>query len=153
MVQNKKYIIFSSRFDRPEKNASLAFDALKLINDKNIELVELKNIPEDQLNTLFNACDIALMTSLTEGSPQFIKEAMACNCPIVSVPVGDVPEIIENIDGCFLTTYNPIDVAEKLQMVFDFGKRTNGRQRILELELDSERIIEKIIKIYSSINS
>jgi len=153
MEQNKKYIIFSSRFDRPEKNAELAFATLKLINDNNIELVELKNIPEDQLNTLYNACDIALMTSLSEGSPQFIKEAMACNCPIVSVPVGDVSEVIGNTEGCYLTTYEPSNVAEKLLLALDFGKRTNGRQRVRELELDSERVNEKIIKIYSSINS
>jgi glycosyltransferase involved in cell wall biosynthesis len=100
-----------------------------------------------------NAADVALMTSFSEGSPQFIKEAMACNLPIVSVPVGDVSEIMNHIDGCYICTYQKEDVAEKLKMALDFGKRTNGRHRILELGLDSETVAKKIIEVYQQLTT
>src|SRR5665647_359642 len=85
-------VLFSSAFDITVKNSGLAVSALALLPD--VQLIELKNYSREQVVLLLNAADVALMTSFTEGSPQFIKEAMACNCPVVSVPVGDVPFVI-----------------------------------------------------------
>jgi teichuronic acid biosynthesis glycosyltransferase TuaC len=72
---------------------------------------------------LLNAADLLLLTSLTEGSPQVIKEAMACNCPIVATDVGDIREIIGYTDGCYITTFKPSDVAVKIQAAFLLGKK------------------------------
>lgn len=143
----KKYILFAGSFQDTVKNASLALDAIVSFPD--MELLELKGYSREQVALLLNAVDVALMTSYTEGSPQFVKEAMACNCPIVSVPAGDVPEVTKNTDGCFISTYEPADVAEKLCMAFDFGKRTEGRKQILELRLDSESIAKRILEVYN----
>ena len=101
-----------------------------------------------------NSVDLCLMVSKTEGSPQVIKEAMACNCPIVSADVGDVKEVIGKTEGCFVCFYDPGDVAEKLKMALDYRKiheSTQGRNRIIELGLDSETIAKRIISIYGSV--
>ena len=95
-----------------------------------------------------------LLTSFSEGSPQIVKEAMACNLPVVSTNVGDVEWLFGNEPGHYLTSFEPEDVAEKLKLAFDFKEkfgRTNGRQRIIELGLDSETIANKIVKIYRKI--
>jgi teichuronic acid biosynthesis glycosyltransferase TuaC len=147
----KKYILFSSRFDRPEKNSSLAFNAIELTGISNIELVELINIPDNKMNILFNACDIALMTSVNEGSPQFIKEAMACNLPIVTTDVGDVREIIGNTEGCFICSSNPHEIAKNISEALKFNSGNNGRERILSLGLDPVSTSKKIINIYNSV--
>jgi glycosyltransferase involved in cell wall biosynthesis len=94
------------------------------------------------------------MTSISEASPQFIKEAMACNCPTVSTDVGDVKKLIGNTDGCYITTFDPEDVAEKVKMALEFRikyKQTNGRKRIIELGLDSETVAGKVIEVYKKV--
>lgn len=145
-----KYILFSSSFDRPVKNYELAEKAKWLLG--NVEMIEMmKGLTRSEVNALFNACDVLLMTSFKEGSPQVIKEAMACNCPIVSTDVGDVKKVIGNTEGCYICSYDPEDVAEKIRMALNFGKRTNGRERIKELSLDSDIIAKKIIKIYEEV--
>jgi glycosyltransferase involved in cell wall biosynthesis len=71
---------------------------------------------------------------------------MACNCPIVSVDVGDVKEILGNTEGCFITSYDPADVAEKINMALDFEGRTKGRKKIGHLE--SSIIAGKVMEVY-----
>jgi len=74
---------------------------------------------------------------------------MACSCPIVSVDVGDVKEIISGTKACFVTSYNPTDVADKLQQALNFGGKTDGRSRIVQF--DNNELAKKIINIYNSI--
>lgn len=87
--KDKKYVLFSSSFDNMIKNPSLAKTIVEELGD-NFILVELKNFSRKQVAILMNAVDVALLTSYQEGSPQFVKEAIACGCPIVSSDVGDV---------------------------------------------------------------
>ena len=75
-----------------------------------------------------------------------VKEAMACNLPIVSTDVGDVAEIIEGVSGCYLANPDPEDVAEKLMGVLKLCQRTNGRDKVRWL--DSNLIAKRIISIY-----
>jgi len=145
--QDKKYILFSSSFGNRIKNYSLAEHALGILADNTIETIELSGYNRKQVALLLNAADLALMTSIREGSPQFIKEAMACNTPVVTTDVGDVKELLSGVDGCFLTTYDPLDVAEKISQAVQFGRKTKGRQRVASLSLD--KIAEKLANLYT----
>jgi glycosyltransferase involved in cell wall biosynthesis len=73
---------------------------------------------------------------------------MACNCPVVSVLVGDVPEVIQDVKGCYLASYDEKDIAEKLQKVFAEGQRTEGREVIIERQLDLMQVAERIETVY-----
>lgn len=143
--KDKRYALFSSRFDNKVKNYPLAKSALEKINQK-IELIELKNKTREEVNLLLNACDLFLLTSRSEGSPQIIKEAMACNCPIVATDVGDIKQVIADTDGCYITTFDPEDAAENIQLALHFNNRTKGREKTKHF--DNELIAEKIIEIY-----
>ncbi len=90
-----------------------------------------------------------MLTSYNEGSPNVIKEAMACNMPIVSTNVGDVKEVVGKTKGCYITSFEPEDVAEKIKLALEFGKRTIGRDDIKHLE--SSVIAKKIINVYKSV--
>lgn len=145
--RNKTLILFSSSFSNKIKNYPLAKAAYELIG--NCELIELKGYTREETNLLLNACDLLLSTSKSEGSPQIIKEAMACNCPIVSTDVGDVNERINSIEGCYICSFNPKDVADKVQLAISFAKRTDGRLKISKFS--NEIIAKKIIDIYKTI--
>ena len=100
---------------------------------------------------MMNAADALVMTSFTEGSPQVIKEAMACGCPIVSVDVGDVKDITAGVQGCFIADRSPESVALNLKRAIAFGKRTEGRMVIVERGLTNDVVAKKLVEIYKSI--
>jgi teichuronic acid biosynthesis glycosyltransferase TuaC len=153
-LPEKKYILFSSAFDIDIKNYSLAMAACNILDGA--ELIELKGYTRKEVNLLLNACDVALLTSLNEGSPQFIKEAMACNCPVVSTDVGDVRWVMGNTDGCYICSYGPTDVAEKIKLALEFRAvhgYTKGRERIPELGLDSRSVAKKVMEVYEKVLS
>jgi teichuronic acid biosynthesis glycosyltransferase TuaC len=142
-----KLILFSGSVIEKVKNYPLAKAAAGMLND--VKLVELTGYSREEVNYMINACDVVLMTSFSEGSPQVIKEAMACNRPVVSTDVGDVQEIFGNTEGCFMANYDPSDVAEKLRMALAFGKPTNGREKISHL--DNRVIARKVFEVYSKV--
>lgn len=117
-----------------------------------LELKELKGFSRVQVNQLMCAANCLLLTSKTEGSPQVIKEAMACGCPIVSVDVGDVAERVSGVEGCYVVrTREPKDIAEALQQAITFEGKTNGRERILKMRLSNEQVAKRLIAIYQSL--
>ena len=146
---SKKYVLFAGAFDNPVKNATLAKAAMERVQEA--ELVELKGYSRPQVATLMQAVDSFLMTSFTEGSPQVIKEALACGCPIVSVDVGDVRERIEGIDGCYISTSNVQSLAVALKRALAFGRTTLGREAIIRDRLTNTQVSARIMDIYSSI--
>lgn len=142
-----EYILFSSSFDNHVKNFPLARKSLSCLPE--ITVMEISGKTRQEVNLLINGAELLLMTSFSEGSPQIIKEAMACNCPIVATDVGDVREVIKGTQGCFLTGFNPMDVAEKIAQALAFKGRTNGREKIAHL--DNRRVAQKIINVYKSV--
>ena len=147
---NERYILFSSSFDNKVKNYPLAKKAINLV-DKDINLIELMGYSREKINLLMNAVDLLLVTSHSETGPLVVKEAMACNCPIVSTDVGDVKELIKDIEGCYISSYEPEDIAEKIQTALSFQGKTTGRDRIKALGLDSDSIANKLCKVYQGL--
>ena len=149
-----KHVLFAGAFNNAVKDPELAKAAINelAIEGVKVELIELKGYNRDQVNALMYNCDALLMTSKTEGSPQVIKEAMACGCPIVSVDVGDVAERVSGVEGCYIVpTREPKDIAEALRKAIAFEGKTNGRERILEMGLSNEQVAERLIAIYQSL--
>lgn len=145
-----KHIIFvAQQPDVYVKNLVLAQKAIPLIQDESICLHTVSDVAFEVLPYFYNAADLLLLTSISEGSPNVIKEAMACNCPIVATDVGDIREVVTGVEGCFLTEFDPKDVAAKIKQALAFNGRTNGREKIRHL--DNRRVAKKIINVYKSV--
>ena len=145
--ENENYILFSSAFENVVKNYPLAEKAMAGISG--VHLKEIRNRSRDAVNLLLNGAELLLLTSFSEGSPQIIKEAMACNCPIVATDVGDIRELIGDTEGCYIASSDPAVVAEKIKCALDFGKRTNGREKIGHL--DNRIIAGMIVDVYRDV--
>lgn len=149
----EKIILFPGAFDNRIKNLPLVQKSVELLNEK-VRIIELKNLSRELVCTFMNACDVAVMSSKTEGSPQFIKECMACNCPAVSTDVGDVKQEFGKTEGYYISPDNPIYYTENLRKALAFAKnrsRTNGRERIKTLKLDIDSIAQNLLCIYTDI--
>ena len=154
LIADVKYVLFAGAFDHAVKDPDLAKAVIKeLINEGvHAELIELKGYNRNQVNALMYNCNALLMTSKSEGSPQVVKEAMACGCPIVSVDVGDVAERIEGVKGGYVVpTRNPIDIAHALHKAINFEGRTNGRERIIDMKLSNEQVAKRLLEIYNQV--
>tara|TARA_Y100001970_G_scaffold294299_1_gene450077 strand:+ start:30758 stop:31729 length:972 start_codon:yes stop_codon:yes gene_type:complete len=143
-------IIFVSDINRLEKNYNLLEESVRLLQDDySIEIINPKNLSPEQLNEEYNRAHLLALTSYYEGSPNVIKEAMACNLPIVSTNVGDVKQIFGKTAGCFIANSECIDFSKKIISAIHFNDRTNGRKRIIDLGLDSDTISTKLIELYN----
>ena len=154
MPKGKKYVLFAGAFDNLVKDPELAKQVMNELANIGVkaDLIELKGYTRDQVNALMYNCDAFLMTSKTEGSPQVIKEAMACGCPIVSVDVGDVKERTEGLDGCYVVkSREPKEIAGAMEQALSFDGRTKGHEKILESELSNEQVAKRIINIFNEI--
>lgn len=151
---NKMHILFGSNPSRPEKNFALASKAFDSLINENIEIHTLIDVSPNDMPVWINASDTLIITSLWEGSPNVIKEAMACNCPVVATDVGDVRWLFGNTPGYYIADFTPDDVALKITEALAFVEkngRTKGRERLMELGLDSESVAKKIIELYHEV--
>ena len=156
---DKKYVLFSSKFTRLGKDPDLAKAVVALtnerMNDLGSERVELLPLTggytKEEMVSLMNAVDAAIVTSKSEGSPQFTKEVMACGTPIVSVDVGDVAEQVEGVKGCWIAkTRDAVELADMLEKAIEFGK-TNGHQHIKDMRLDNVQVAMRLMEVYENI--
>lgn len=145
----KMNIIFlATDINADVKNYTLAKSAVDLLGH-NYVLHALSMIPFNELPYYYNAADLMLLTSISEGSPNVIKEALSCNCPIVSTDVGDVKELISNVNNCKITTYNHIEIANDILNILSIGERTNGRCNVKSL--DVKIVSNNLLTLYLNI--
>lgn len=147
----RKHVLFPASPDRTEKRFSLAEAAVTQLDGGtgHTELHSLAGVEHAGVPIWLNAADVVLLTSSREGSPNAIKEALACNAPVVSVDVGDVAERVEGVAGCYLAEATPADLADKLRCVFEGAGRSNGQERMSELSL--ERVAAKLRDVYGTL--
>lgn len=151
LSMNKKYILFANNPKIPVKRFELARKAVDIANQHqtDCELISIFGKTREEVCLYMNVSNCLLVTSYHEGSPNVIKEAMACNLPIVSVDVGDVAEIVDGTENCYICESDPFEIAQKLTNILSKDRRSNGRENIASLEISE--VAEKISKYYEEI--
>jgi glycosyltransferase involved in cell wall biosynthesis len=148
---SRRYVLFPGNPANPRKGfdlASRAVDFARKTLNQPLELTPLWDVPPERVPLCMNACDAMLMTSWLEGSPNVVKEAMACNTPIASVEVGDTPELLAGVEGCRLAPRSPEVLGQELAALLERRGRSDGRAAILARGLDLESVAERIIDVY-----
>ena len=148
LPQEKRLVLFAGSVGNPAKRYALAQQAVDLLRaEMDVDLLVATGITHDQIPDYMNAADALLLTSLHEGSPNVVKEALAVNLPVVATDVGDVRQRIGQIEGCaVLEGDSPEIIANTLHKVLARGKRINGRETVLDL--DENIITRKVIEVY-----
>jgi glycosyltransferase involved in cell wall biosynthesis len=140
------HILFSRNGGDSVKRLDLAQAAVDQLKRHAIvaNLHLLQGVPHDDVPTWLNACDVLLLTSQHEGSPNIVKEALACDRPVISVDVGDVAEMIRGIEGCYLATRDPRNLAVGLRCAYEGPRRVDGRARMVQFSLSvaSKRLVQ-----------
>jgi glycosyltransferase involved in cell wall biosynthesis len=133
------HVLFADNNGNPCKRPALARAAVQTLAHRGIdaELHQLSGVAPDDVPIWLNASHALLLTSVSEGSPNIVKEALACDVPVVSVDVGDVRERIQGIDGCFIASPHPSELAARMQIVHSGPARVPGSVKMQELSLEN----------------
>jgi len=141
-------VLFPYPADRSVKNyprAERIVEAAAAEIDREVELQTVSGVPHEEMPTYMNAADVLLLTSHREGSPNSVKEAMACNRTVVSVDVGDVGERLAGVEPSAVHTDDSA-LTDCLVEIIQHGERSNGREQISEISL--RRQIDRLVGVY-----
>jgi len=146
--QDRYYVLFANNPQIPVKNFALTQAAVELLHStgKDIELVVASGLPHETVIEYMNASNALILSSIAEGSPNVVKEAMACNVPVVATNVGDVMDVIGHTAGCAVCAQNAEELAQGLEKALAHTERTTGRDDIKHL--DSSVIAQRVIAVY-----
>jgi len=94
-----------------------------------------------------NASDAMIMTSLIEGAPNVVKEVMACDLPIIGVPVGDVEQLLDRVTGCHVCPRDARIIGKQLARTLK-SPDCDGRNAIIARGLDLKSVARRIVAEY-----
>jgi glycosyltransferase involved in cell wall biosynthesis len=152
---DRVYILFPYSPDRLRKNYSLVVEAVAVLNASEptprYEILIVSDRPAEDMPLFMNSADLLVLVSFWEGSPNVVKEAMACNLRVVAADVGDVREQIEGVTGCVLCERNLDDLVRQIRTVLEMPCRTTGREAIEHLR--AERVADRVIQLYRKVKA
>lgn len=158
LPEDKRYVLFPGNPHNARKGFPFAQAVVSCAVEKTIEPIELlvlHGIAPGDVPLYMNACEAMLMTSFIEGSPNVVKEAMACNLPVISVPVGDVPELLEGVTGYTVCSRDTAVMAAALINTLSQNghMELGGRDVLKQKGLDLESVARKLMAIYANVLS
>ena len=142
-------VLFVTAGGDPRKRLGLAREAVAkaTTNGDVVEFRTMQGVPHEQVPVWLSASDVLLLTSFHEGGVNIVKEAMACNLPVVSVDVGDVRERLCGVRQCAVVDATPDALGQALRSVLLCRERSNGREYLQDLTLVA--VAERIKQVYA----
>lgn len=143
----RRYVLFAASPANPVKRHALALQAMEALEDTGAELLVVERVSPATMPCYMSACDVLLLTSAHEGSPNVVKEALACNLPVVGVDVGDVRQRLNLVAGCVVCADDaPHTIASGLRQALAHDQPIDGRSAVAALD---ERVLtERVVDVY-----
>jgi len=146
---DKKVILFGGNESQPVKRVQFAKKAIKQLGEE-YALLTINYENHENIPLYMNSADALLMTSKSEGSPMMVKEALACNLPVVSTNVGDVKSMIDGLDNCHIIyDESPNNIAKIVEKCISNRTIPNGRGTMINYSIDA--IANQVYEVYKSV--
>ena len=156
-LDNESFVIgFPANRSRKVKNFPFFEKIIKILKSQGqrIKVIEFDGFTREEVVVNLCKLDCLLMTSFSEGSPQIIKEALACNVPIVSTNVGDVQLLLADVKNCsVINSFDTnlfVDKIKHLIYLNPSERNTNGLIKIKQLGLDQNTIVSILHELYAN---
>lgn len=152
-VPDDAVVIFFPASPQAEgKRFALAEAAYRIVRERHPHslLLTAGAISHDLMPIYYNAADVVLQASFYEASPTVVKEALACEVPLVSTDSGDTRETVKGVPYCFVCADDPFELANHALMCLGH-RAVGGRQQLLSKDLGLEQIAQKLIRVYQQV--
>ena len=136
-----RYLLFPAAAERPGKRHDRAAEVARLTG---AELLSAGAIPSEDMPDWVNAVNAVLVTSENEGFGLAAVEALACDVPVLSTPVGVAPALLRGVEGCLAGPFEASRWADLVSRHLDDpDSRVAGRDRArwFSAELMAERVL------------
>lgn len=147
-ARDERHVLFPYSPERTVKNYPRARRIVSVVDnlfDQRVTLQVVHGVDHAAVPTYMNAADALVLTSEHEGSPTAVKEALACNLPVVSLDVGDVRQRLAGVDPSVVAT-SDAGLVEGLLEVLERDERSNGREAVREVSRD--RVVDRLLALY-----
>jgi len=149
--QESQVVLFNTGKDPKVKGFDLAQESMRVVRTRlpKAQLCVTSEVQPDVMPVYYRAADVLLSASRSEGSPNVVKEALACNLPVVSTPVGDVEERLAGVQPSAVVPRDAEAIAEALVQILLERKRSNGREHVIHLGLD--QVAQRVLGVYRTV--
>lgn len=132
-------LLFPADPERKVKNFSGFLYVIRELQklDFCVKVIFLTNIRKQNVLEVIKKCNALVLVSHSEGSPQIVKEALAAQRPVFALDVGDVKQLIQNVDGCYVAG----DIATLIQ---------NLKSAILSVEILDKKQVDNALEDFES---
>lgn len=145
--QGGSYLFFPANPARPEKRHDRAAEVAAACG---AELLCGGSIEPEQMPLWLNAANAVLITSDYEGFGMAAVEALACDVPVLSTPVGIAPYALGGIKGCLCA---PFDASTWVTVARGHLERPDPRVAgaARAATLSASRMAERVIEVYRAV--
>ncbi|WP_267642378.1 glycosyltransferase family 4 protein [Haloarchaeobius amylolyticus] len=144
--QDETVALFPYETTRPEKD----FDrARRLVEqaDADVTLRPVSGVDYAEMPYYMNASDLLLLTSTRESGPMTVKEAAACNLPVVSTDVGFVRDVVGDVAHCHVSDADP-DLVRGIEQVAAPDVRSDGRWS--DELVSHDEMADRLLSVYDA---
>jgi len=151
LPRNALVIAFVNSGRQPTKRLDLALATRDELRRRGHEvcLSVAEAVPAGEMPWYYRAADCLLLTSDREGSPNCVKEALACGVPVVGVPVGSVPEMIDTPERGRVAPRDPVLLANAVEGVS--RARSPDASSLLPEPLRASSVARRLIAVYGRV--
>jgi len=158
LCEDKRYVLFMDSYNlRRQKRVDRFKKVINILREKynhsDVEPIVLTNVKRDLVPFYICSSDLHLITSDFEGSPNSVKECMACGIPVVSTPVGDVKSLIGDVPGCFISkAFDSVELGYLANKVLE-NKKSIDIDIVYKKKLATSQVSTKLLTVYDNILS
>jgi len=150
---NGKVVLFPFDPERAVKRYDLADAAVQLLRARGLDvsILPVWTVPNERMPLYYSAADVMILCSDTEGSPTSVKEALACDLPVVSTDVGDVRSMIAGIGGTELCEQNATALAAGLERALERNEKRAFDGRSTMTRFDQTTTAQSLVDVYRAV--
>lgn len=145
-IVNSKLLIVGEGIEKD--NLKRLADELKLDN-----VIFMGNQKPENMPEIYNLANVLALCSQSEASPTVVKEAIACEVPVVTTRVGDVESIIVNKDiGRVVANKNEFEFANGIAEILTSNLMNFEIFNSVRKQFSFEYIADEYIRLYEHVN-
>ena len=158
--QDKRYVLFvdsNTSRKRTQKRRDRFDEVMDILRERygydDLETLVMIGVARKDVPAYMNACDLHILSSDQEGSPNSVKECLCCGVPVVATDVGNVHDLLDDVPGCGVAdSFTAEELAALADRALKSGHAPEELQEpMVRKGLDMDSVAERLHHVYKEI--